>query len=508
MAKKFLEFGHRTKQRLGSYAGSPGAIEITVGTWHRKEGEIIEGKKNSATGTITGEIVVELESSEKGIIEIDAIADEIGAKIVKILMLVGYKTSVDFSSETLRLAILETNAGGKDDPDIGQYLNKETEPDPGATTPPAQESTPRKIPITPVAKQVAIELGVDLGELTASLPKSVSRVSEKHVREFYAEKNRDGDNDGVKASPDTRKFARNNNVDLKNVKATGPGGIIKKSDVENFIKSQALPPEEASENPVQEFEDWEVELYAPKIVIPTKMRLAVARNLRKAKDDMALVGGGRDIDFAPLLSFRIKVKERFEEDNGIELRLDHFFVAAVTKALKNKQLGDAMKKLNARWERLGDGNERMVFYGHINFAIAIAGPSGLVTPVIKRCEEKTFVGLAKAAEELIQKAMSGRLTMKDFIGVTFTVNNTGVFGDEYPDPIPNPGTSGIVAFAAARRICACSKEEWRTCSHSKPAMLRVKFDHQILDGHEIGPFMGLIKDYLEEPEQLLYLSND
>jgi len=504
MSKKFLEFGHRTKQRLGSYAGAPGAIEITIGIWHSKEGEIIDGKQNPVTGTVTGGILIELESSEKGIIEIDAIDEEIGAKIIKILMPVGYKTSVDFSTETLRLAILEIDDADQDDPDVAKYLNSEIEQNVEVDRPEASAKTGQyDLPVSPLAKRRAKALNVDLNELIKSLPESVKRVGKEHVEQFANER---GASDNVRAAPSTRKFARDNDVDLDKVNAAGPDGIIKESDVVDFLESQKVPTEEITETPG--FKDWEIDLYAPEIVIPTKMRQAVARNLRKAQNDMVLVGGGRDVNFTPLMALRKKIREKFESDNGIKLRLDHFFIAAVLKALKNKEFDDVVKKLNARWEIIDDENARMVLYGHINFAIAIAGPTGLVTPVIKKCEEKTFVGLAKSAEELITRALAGKLTLTDFLGMTFTVNNTGVFGDEYPDPIPNPGTSGIIAFAAARHTCICSEEEWRTCQHRKPAMLKLNFDHQILDGHEIGPFMANIKNYIEEPEQLLYLAND
>ena len=282
MAKRFLEIGYKNKQRLGFYTAPEGAVELTVVEWIKKPGDIIEGKENRASGKKEGERVVELLSSEKGSMSLEAIDWEVGAKIVEILEPVGSVLRIDFSKDVIRLAVLEITE--EEEP-----VSKETEPIVSRT-----HSTRDMygIPISPQALRVAEEKGVDLEMLARDLSGKVSRITKSHVEAYLKSKPE------VLASPAVRRFAKENGLNLEEIHGTGPRGIKRWRDVEAKL---AEAESRVAETSSDEFEDWEIEIFAPEVLEPTHNQLAVARNLRKARDEMVLVGGGRGFDFIHLL---------------------------------------------------------------------------------------------------------------------------------------------------------------------------------------------------------------
>lgn len=499
---QYFEITLETKVRLGSYKDEVGEIDVEIVKWHKKVGDIIESEEDPDTGSITGEVVVEL-SSSKGLIEVEAVGWEIGARIVEILIPEGEEVTIDLREKPLRLAVLEVDGDALSEESLDFVQESESPPE-DETVEPGHES----VTISPAVRKTAREQGIDLDEVLGWLPPSVERVEIEHLDEFTS---RDADEDepsqegsgGTLAAPTTRTFARESGIDLADVKGSGPDGIILESDVRAMSEVQEssktsilteVAGADESDVGIKGFDglsEWEKDIYGSEAVKPTRQRLAVARNLRRPVEEMVLVGAGRDLRMSPLIGLRGRIKEDFAQQHGIKLRFDHFFLAAATQALKEERF----EKLNARWQWDGERKTaRMVLYRHINLALAVAAQDGLVTPVVMRCEEKTFVEIALEAERLITKALEGRLLASEVTGMTFTVNNTGAVGDEYPDPVPNPDTAAILAFGAIRGGAKATPQL---------AMMRLKFDHQLLDGHEVGPFMERVKELLENPEQLL-----
>lgn len=494
--KRYLEITWENKVRLGFYKDEAGETDVEIIEWHKQVGDIIGSKKDPNTGSVIGELIVEL-SSSKGLVEVEAVGEEIGARIVEILIPEGESVTVDLHKESLRLAVLEVEGDASSIQE--DFSDSESEPE-GRPENEDVEQERERVPVSPAARKAARERGINLDEVLERLPSSVERVEVEHLDEltFRDTSGHEApqENEEILASPATRVLARESGVDLAGVEGSGPGGIILPADFDPAGQDEGseevitIDRPDTSGSEEIEFSEWEIETYGLEAVSPTRQRLAVARNLRRPIEEMVLVGAGRDVNMSSLTGLRSRTQEYFEQQYGIKLRYDHFFLTAVTQALKEPQF----ERLNARWQWDGERKTaRIILYRHINLALAVAAEDGLVTPVVMRCEEKTFVEIALEAERLIAKALEGKLLASEVGGMTFTVNNTGPFGDEYPDPVPNPDTAAILAFGAIRGGVKAIPQL---------AMMRLKFDHQLLDGQEIGPFMGRVKELLESPEQL------
>lgn len=501
--QRFFEIDEKTKVRLGFYKDETGDTDIGVNRWYLKVGDVIKAVEDSDTGSLVGENIVEIEAA-KGSKDIEGVGWEIGARIVEILISEGEEVTIDLSKgDSLKLAILEVEG---DAPSI-QEDSPDSEAEPEVPLENMDVKQEREsVPVSPAARKAARERGIDLDEVRKWLPSSVERVEVKHLDEFTS-RGTSGheapqESEEILAAPATRALARERDVDLAHVVGTGPGGIVLPADLDSAQQDEEPEEVTAIDRPgtpggeETRLSEWEIETYGAEIVVPTRQRLAIARNLGRTIAEMVLVGEGRDLKMSPLNGLRDRMKEDFQKQHGIKLRFDHFFLAAVTQALKVlREEDERFKRLNARWQWDEDRKKAgIVLYEHINLALAVSPPDGLVTPVIMHCEEKTFVEIAFEAERLIARALEGKLRVEEVIGMTFTVNNAGVFGGEFPDPVPNPDTAAIIAFGAIQGG-----------KNTTPQLLRMvtKFDHQILDAREVGGFMGLVKELLENPEQLL-----
>jgi 2-oxoisovalerate dehydrogenase E2 component (dihydrolipoyl transacylase) len=189
-----------------------------------------------------------------------------------------------------------------------------------------------------------------------------------------------------------------------------------------------------------------------------------------------------EADVTGLVRRREAERERFERA-GVHLTLFHYFVEAVCKALRD------VPALNARWE--GDD---LVRYDRINLGIAVAAESGLVVPVLKDAGSLSLEGIARAVNDLADRARARRLKVEDIEGGTFTVNNTGAFGSIASKPIVNHPEVGIVTFERAVQRPVVRDEaiaiRWM-------ANCCLSFDHRALDGLEAGRFLETLKAALE-----------
>lgn len=473
MATRYFDIVYQTRQRIGYYKDEKGVSLITIVKWHKQAGDIIQGVEDRNTGIIHGEEIVTLNAA-KGNKTVEAVGWEIGAKILKICMPEGSKEYVDLSEEPLRLALLEVPNGIEE------------------TTP---ETKPSETRITPLAEEAGRERGVSLDDVRASLPGETAEITYQDVEAYRRD---------IFAAPKTRQFAKEYGINLGQVAPSGAHGVVTLNDVEREIAVQKSRSEKTPNLFGPDFSETEIRLLLPEEVLPSSLQFAVASNLRRSRDQMVLVGGGIDVNARPMLALRSRLRQNFQKVHDIDLRPDHFVLAASAYLLKDKRF----ERLNARWEWLKKG-ARIVYYRHINIGIAVANrndPDDLKTPVIHFCENKRFAELAKSAEEVIARALTNQLSDRDQQGLTFIVNNTGAVGDEYPGPIPSPDISCILAFGRARQLCTCP--DLANCPHDflkLPMMLTLKFDHQLINGHVAGPFLTALRELLENPEQILLL---
>jgi 2-oxoglutarate dehydrogenase E2 component (dihydrolipoamide succinyltransferase) len=191
-----------------------------------------------------------------------------------------------------------------------------------------------------------------------------------------------------------------------------------------------------------------------------------------------------EADMSKIVDYRQKHGPAFEKREGFKLTYTHFIVEAVLKALKDYPL------VNSSIE-----GDKVILKKYINLGVAVASDNGLIVPVIKNAEEKNFLGLARAVNDLAAKTRAKKLMPDDISGGSFTITNYGVFGNIIGTPIINPPQVAILGIGAfqKRPVVIDDAIAIRTMTY-----MTLSFDHRIIDGALGGIFIQRVVKYLEE----------
>ena len=306
--------------------------------------------------------------------------------------------------------------------------------------------------------------------------------------------------EGIKVTPVARNIAKQNNVDLKQVTPTGPNNRITREDVENFIKSGSGSGEKQKEKPVTEKEtEFDPSEFLPSLAQyysqrerrekMSRRRRTIARRMLEAQQTAAILTTFNEVDMSSVMELRKRRKDAFKEKHGVSLGLSSFFVKATIGALK------AFPQINAEIQE-----EEIVFKNYYDIGIAIGAPEGLVVPVIREADRKSFAQIEQEVRDFAKKSEEGSLTMDELMGGTFTITNGGVFGSMLSTPILNPPQVGILGL---------HKIEDRPVVIDSDIVIRpmmyvaLSYDHRIVDGREAVQFLVKIKELIEDPENLL-----
>ncbi|KAJ3200359.1 2-oxoglutarate dehydrogenase complex E2 component [Dinochytrium kinnereticum] len=221
----------------------------------------------------------------------------------------------------------------------------------------------------------------------------------------------------------------------------------------------------------------------------SRMRLRIAERLKESQSIAASLTTFNEVDMSNLMEFRNKYKDLVLEKHGIKLGFMSAFIAASTAALK------AIPEVNARIE----GNE-MVYSDFVDISVAVATPKGLVTPVIRNCEQLSMLDAEKTLAELGKKAKDNLIQIEDMAGGTFTISNGGVFGSMMGTPIINQPQSAILGMHAVkeRAVVINGKVEVRPMMY-----IALTYDHRVIDGREAVSFLVKVKEVIEDPRRLL-----
>jgi 2-oxoglutarate dehydrogenase E2 component (dihydrolipoamide succinyltransferase) len=309
--------------------------------------------------------------------------------------------------------------------------------------------------------------------------------------------------ENVRSSPLVRKIAKDNNLDLGQVPGTGAGGRITKSDVLGFIEKHgaAAPTPVAAAAPVSVPAAAPAKPAAPaapaapatpalpgELVPMSRMRAIIAQRMVDSKRTNAHVHTVFKIDFTRIVKIREKEKSKYEQRNGVKLTYMPFISRAVIATLRK------MPIVNASME--GDA---IRYHQNINLGIAVALDWGLIVPVIKQAEERSFVGIARAIADLAERARGKKLKPDEVGSGTFTITNPGIFGEQFGTPIINQPESAILGVGGLFKEPAVVTSEDGTDSIAVRHMIHLTlgFDHRIIDGADAGKFMAEVKKYLE-----------
>ncbi|EGD58135.1 2-oxoglutarate dehydrogenase E2 component [Novosphingobium nitrogenifigens DSM 19370] len=289
-------------------------------------------------------------------------------------------------------------------------------------------------------------------------------------------------------SPAVRRAVLEYGIDPATVKGTGAGGRLTKEDViAAAAQAKAAAPAAVASAPAV------AAVAAPgrneERVKMTRLRQTIAKRLKGAQENAALLTTFNDVDMSAVMAARDKFKDSFEKKHGIKLGFMSFFAKAACLALKD------IPAVNARIE-----GDEIVYHDYVDISVAVSAPNGLVVPVVRDCDKLSFAGIEQAIAGYGKKAREGTLTMDDMKGGTFTISNGGVFGGLMSTPIINPPQSAVLGLHRIEDRPVVRNGEIVI----RPMMyIALSYDHRLIDGREAVTALKTIKEAIEEPTRLL-----
>jgi len=279
-----------------------------------------------------------------------------------------------------------------------------------------------------------------------------------------------------KISPAARKMAIETNVDLSRIEGSGKNGIVLKEDIMAMMGSKPAP----SDRKINHGPEERVKM--------TRLRLTIAKRLKEAQENAAMLTTFNEVDMSEVISMRSAYKEEFQNKYGVKLGFMSFFVKACVIGLKN------YPAINAEIQ-----GEEIVYKNYYNISIAVGTDRGLVVPVLRETDEMSFADIEKNIGALGQKAKDGKITIEDLQGGTFTITNGGIYGSMLSTPILNPPQSAVLGMhnIIQRPVVVDGKVEVRPVMY-----LALSYDHRIIDGKEAVSFLKIVKESLEQPKRL------
>ncbi len=418
--------------------------EATVGKWLKSEGEEVTA----------GEPLVELETDK-----------------------------VNFEVEAEQDGVLESIAVGEgEDVGVGDVIGTLGEGDGASSEPQAEEDEQQAEAEQPQAEEEEAE--------EAEAEQAVSEETNGH-RE-------DG---GGRASPSVRRLAQEYDINLAEVSGSGSSGRITKDDVERLIREQSQgqaqeaptqAPErdgQGEEKPAGQEEAPAAEDGREERVRLSRRRQTIAQRLVEAQQTAAMLTTFNEADMSAVIELRNRRKEAFQERHDIKLGFMSFFAKASIGALK------AFPKINAELQ-----DKELILKHYYDIGIAVNTEQGLVVPVVRDADRKSFADIESEIADLGKRANEGTLSIEEIQGGTFTITNGGVFGSLNSTPILNTPQVGILGMhkTQERPIAVNGQVEIRPMMY-----LALSYDHRIVDGADAVQFLVRIKELIEDPESLL-----
>ena len=277
-------------------------------------------------------------------------------------------------------------------------------------------------------------------------------------------------------SPAVRKIVEEKKIDLNDIQGTGKDGRILKGDLIELMNQHPGPSERR------------IKYGSEEIIKMTRLRLTIAKRLKEAQDNAAMLTTFNEVDMGSIIQMRKDYQEDFKKKFSIKLGFMSFFIKACIVGLKNFPI------INSQI-----GGENIVYKNYYNIGFAIGTDRGLVVPVLKNADEMSFAKIEQNIKIISDKARDGKLAIQDLQGGTFTISNGGVYGSMLSTPILNPPQSGVLGMhnIVERPIIRNGEIIPRPIMY-----LALSYDHRIIDGKDSVSFLKCVKEHLEEPRRL------
>ncbi len=442
-------------------AGSGGTAEVVVPTLGESVTEAIVSRWIKQTGEAVGadEPLVELET--------DKVTLEVNAPAAGVLQSQAVEEGATVEVGAL-LAVVAVGAGG-------------------AAPAPAPAAAPAPAPAAAAAAPTAG--GLD--------PAALKRGSDGKIgaNELLSFLGLPAAGPVMPLSPAVQRLVSENNLDPARIPASGKEGRLTKEDVLKVIENPGLlrplapPPAPPAAAPATAAAVPASAAPRQERVKMTKLRQTIARRLKEAQNTAAMLTTFNEVDMSAVMAMRARYKDAFEKTHGTKLGFMSFFAKAAVAALK------AVPSANAQL----DGDE-IVYNHYYDIGMAVSAPAGLMVPVIRDCEGKSFAEIEASLVDLASRARDGKLGLEEMQGGTFTITNGGIFGSLLSTPILNPPQSSILGL---------HKIEERPMAIDGQVVIRpmmylaLSYDHRLIDGREAVTTLVKIKEAIESPEKLL-----
>jgi len=302
----------------------------------------------------------------------------------------------------------------------------------------------------------------------------------------------------LRISPLARKLAAERGVDPSRVAGSGPGGRIVRADIIAAAQAAVAPSKGVNpgvvptagvnpshSSPVQE----------DRVVPVSNMRATVARRLLESKTQVPHFYVEIEVNAEPMLALRAQINASFEEE-GVKLSVNDFILKAAAEALRS------VPAANASWEEASSsGGQAAIHYhasAHVSFAVSLE--DGLITPVIRDVQSKSLLEVSAEAKDLAKRAKEKKLAPAEYTGGTFCVSNLGMLGVERFSAIINPPNAAILAVGATVKKPVVKDDKIVV---GQRMSLTLSCDHRVVDGATGASYLAALKEVLENPTMML-----
>ena len=278
--------------------------------------------------------------------------------------------------------------------------------------------------------------------------------------------------ENISVTPLARNIASEKGIDLNEIKTEGQK--ITKDDVLKAVPAMGASSDDSRTETREKL---------------SMLRRKVSERLVSVKNETAMLTTFNEADLSNIFEIRKKYKEAFSQRHGVSLGFMSFFTLAVTRALE----------LYPDVNSMIHGDEK-ISYNYSDISIAVSGPKGLMTPVLRNAQKLSFSSVEQEIKRLADSVRNKTITVDDLTGGTFTISNGGVFGSMLSTPIINPPQSGILGMhnIIQRPVAIDGKVEIRPMMY-----LALSYDHRIIDGNQSVGFLIAVKEGVEDPENIL-----
>ncbi len=305
-------------------------------------------------------------------------------------------------------------------------------------------------------------------------------------RESWGEETKEGAVP-VRSSPLVKKMAAEHNVDLTQIKGSGSGGRVTKEDMLAYVEARQTAPLSAA--PASVPAAAAVSPGRVEKVPMSTMRKRIAEHMVLSRRTSAHVTTVFTVDLTRVVGIYQKEKERFTSQENTKLSFTPFFVRAAIDALKRFPIVNSSVS-----------GEDILYKKDIHIGIAVALDWGLIVPVIHRADEKSFLGLTRAVNDIAERARRKKLSPTEVQGGTFTITNPGALGSLFATPIINQPQVAILGVGGVNKTPVVIND---AIAIRSVVYLSLSYDHRVIDGFVADQFMASVKNYLENWEESL-----